>query len=208
MSMKKSTDNIAFAKEYLSELTASLEKVDLNAVDEAIELIIKAHKKGAKIYTAGNGGSLATASHIVCDFNKGLSAGLEQKFEMICLSDSASTLTAIANDKEYDEVFVFPLRGRMKKGDLLILLSGSGNSENIVRAAEYAKSIGNKVIAFTGYSGGRLYNIADVNIHLPLEDMQKAEDAAMIFLHLIARAIAERYGVDMCGSYPVVKNDL
>ena len=196
--MKGNTDNILYAKGYLSELFSSLEKIDLSAVDAAIELLIEAHKKGSRVFTAGNGGSSATASHIVCDFNKGISANTEEKFEMICLSDSIPTVTAIANDYGYEHVFVFPLKGRMKKGDVLIAISGSGNSQNIVLAAEYAKSIGNKVIAFTGFDGGRLYKMADVNIHLPLKDMQKAEDAHMIMLHLIARAIAERYGVSMC----------
>jgi len=196
--MNGSTDNMLYAKGYLSELTSSLEKIDLNAVDASIELLIDAHKKGSRIFTAGNGGSSATASHIVCDFNKGISIHTEKKFEMVCLSDSIPTVTAIANDIGYDQVFVLPLKGRMKQGDLLIAISGSGNSKNIILAAEYAKSIGNKVIAFTGYDGGQLFKMADVNIHLPLHDMQKAEDAHMIMLHLIARAIAERYGVSMC----------
>lgn len=196
--MNGNAGNISYAKGYLSELASSLEKVDLSGVDAAIELLIEAHKKGSRVFTAGNGGSSATASHIVCDFNKGISANTEEKFEMVCLSDSISTLTAIANDYDYDQVFVFPLKGRMKKGDILIAISGSGKSKNILNAAEYTKSIGNKVIAFTGYDGGPLYKMADVNIHLPLKDMQKAEDAHMILLHLISRAIADRYGISMC----------
>ena len=191
-------ENIGYAKGYLSELSSSLEKVDLGEVDKAIELLIEAHKKGSKVFTAGNGGSSSTASHIVCDFNKGISVHTNEKFEMICLSDSIPTLTAIANDCGYEEVFVLPLRGRMKPGDILILISGSGNSVNVLKAAEYAKSLGNKVIAFTGYTGGKLKEMADVKIHFPLEDMQKAEDAHMILLHLISRAIADRYGVKMC----------
>jgi len=196
--MKEQTGNIAYAEGYLSELISSLEKVDLGEVDAAIELLMEAHKRGSKIFTAGNGGSSATASHIVCDFNKGISVHTEEKFEMICLSDSIPTLTAIANDCGYDQVFVLPLKGRMKNGDILIAISGSGKSKNILNAAEYAKSLGNKVIAFTGYSGGPLYEMADVKIHLPLDDMQKAEDAHMILLHLISRAIADRYGIKMC----------
>ena len=196
--MKGSADNASFAKEYLSELTSTIGKVDLSGVDAAIEALIEAHGRGSKIFTAGNGGSSATASHIVCDFNKGISSTLDKKFEMICLSDSIPMLTAIANDVEYGEIFVRYLTGRMKKGDILILISGSGNSENIIRAADYAKNIGCKVIGFTGYDGGKLYKKADINIHFPLEDMQKAEDAHMIFLHLIARAVAKRLGVTMC----------
>ncbi|MCL2032292.1 MAG: SIS domain-containing protein [Methanomassiliicoccaceae archaeon] len=196
--MKEHAGNIPYVKGYLSELTSSLEKIDLSAVDAVIELLIEAHKRGSRIFTAGNGGSSATASHIVCDFNKGISANTKEKFEMTCLSDSIPTITAIANDYGYEHVFVFQLEGRMKKGDILIAISGSGNSKNIILAAEYAKSLGNKVIALTGFKGGELYKIADVNIHFPLEDMQKAEDAHMIMLHLIARAVADRYGVKMC----------
>jgi D-sedoheptulose 7-phosphate isomerase len=196
--MKERSGNIPYAKRYLSELTSTLEEIDLKAVDAAIELLIEAHKKGSKIFTAGNGGSSATASHIVCDFNKGISNNTKEKFEMVCLSDSIPTITAIANDIGYEQIFALQLEGRLKKGDILIAISGSGNSKNILLAAEYAKGKGNKVIAFTGFDGGALYKIADVNIHLPLKDMQKAEDAHMIMLHLIARAIADRYGVLMC----------
>lgn len=198
MLMKEQSNNIPFAKRYLSELTSSLNEIDLEAVDAAIELIIKAHKSGSRLFVAGNGGSSATASHIICDFNKGISANIPEKFEMICLSDNIPTVTAIANDIGYDQVFVFPLQGRMKKGDILIAISGSGNSKNILNAAEYTRSIGNKVIGLTGFDGGSLYKMADVNIHLPLKDMQKAEDAHMVILHLIARAIADRYNVLMC----------
>lgn len=196
--MKGKSDNISFAKEYLNELSSSLEKVDLNAVDKAIELMMEAHENGSRIFIAGNGGSSATASHIVCDFNKGISANTDKKFEMICLSDSTPTLTAIANDYGYDQVFVFPLKGRMKAGDIFIAISGSGNSKNILNAAEYARSQGNTVIAMTGFDGGELFKMADVNIHFPLKDMQKAEDAHSVILHLMARAIAEQYGVSMC----------
>ena len=196
--MSGQSSNISYAKGYLSELTSSLEKIDLAAVDAAIELLMEAHRNGKRVFTAGNGGSSATASHIVCDFNKGISANTEKKFEMMCLSDSIPTLTAIANDCGYDNIFLLPLKGRMKEGDILIAISGSGNSKNIICAAEYAKTMGNKVIALTGFDGGRLYTIADVKIHFPLEDMQKSEDAHMIMLHLIARAIADRYGVRMC----------
>ncbi len=192
------TDNISFAKGYLSELSSAMERIDLKAVDAAIELMMEAHRRGSRIFTAGNGGSSATASHIVCDFNKGISANTKDKFEMVCLSDSIPTITAIANDYGYDQIFVFPLKGRMKDGDILLAISGSGNSKNVLNAAEYAKEMGNKIIAMTGFSGGALSKIADVNIHLPLDDMQKAEDAHMIILHLMARAIAEQYGVSMC----------
>ncbi|MCL2509574.1 MAG: SIS domain-containing protein [Methanomassiliicoccaceae archaeon] len=196
--MKGTTDNILYAEGYLSELMSNLKKIDLGEVDKAIEILIEAHNKGARIFTAGNGGSSATASHIVCDFNKGISANTEKKFEMVCLSDSIPTITAISNDIGYDQIFSLQLKGRMKKEDVLMAVSGSGNSKNILLATEYAKSIGSKVIAFTGFDGGQLYKMADVNIHLPLRDMQKAEDAHMIMLHLIARAIADRYGVLMC----------
>ncbi|MCL2317492.1 MAG: SIS domain-containing protein [Methanomassiliicoccaceae archaeon] len=196
--MKGTEGNRSYAEGYLAELTATLGKVDLSAVDAAIELLVKAHKKGSRVFTAGNGGSSATASHIVCDFNKGISGSTDDKFELVCLSDSIPTITAIANDIGYEDIFVYPLKGRMKKGDVLIAISGSGNSKNVLKAAEYTKSMGNKVIAFTGFDGGKLLKMADINIHFPLHDMQKSEDAHMIFLHLIARAIAEKYGIKMC----------
>lgn len=195
---ERETNNIVFADNYLKELYSSLEKVDKEKIDSAIELIIDTYEKGGRIYTMGNGGSAATASHIVCDFNKGLSSNLESKFNMICLNDNIPTMMAISNDIAFDQIFVHPLKGRIKEDDIIIALSGSGNSANVINAVKYARSCGNKIIGLSGYGGGELAGLSTVSINVPINDMQKSEDAHMILLHLIARAIAEKYDVSLC----------
>lgn len=173
-------------------------KIDKRSISEAIEILDLTYSAGGTIYIFGNGGSASTASHVVCDFNKGISLKLDKKFRMVCLSDSISTMTAISNDISYSEVFSAQLDGRLQKGDAVIAISGSGNSENIIKAAGYAKSKGIPVIGLTGYDGGKLRGMADVKIHFPLDDMQKTEDAHLIILHMLAQYMGRKYGSPLC----------
>ena len=133
----------------------------------------------------GNGGSSATASHYQNDFNKGISEYVETKFRFVCLNDNVATLMAIANDIGFEEVFRFQLKNRLEEGDIIIAISGSGNSQNVLNAVEYAKQQGNQVIGLTGYRGGRLRELADVSLHADVMSMQVTEDIHMIFDHLI-----------------------
>jgi len=120
---------------------------------------------------------------------------LKKKFKMICLNDNYTTLTAFANDLSYDFVFVEPLQNFLQPGDVVVGLSGSGNSKNIVLALEHAKSKGNKVIGFSGYSGGEVKAISDLSIHIPIDSMEVAEDLHMSILHMIKnRIIVELHG--------------
>lgn len=137
------------------------------------------------IYIFGNGGSSATASHFQNDFNKGISEFIENKFRFQCLNDNVATVMAIANDIGFGEVFRFQLRNRLEQGDLVIAISGSGNSENVINAVEYAKQKGNKVIGLTGFTGGKLKELSDVSLHVDVMSMQVTEDVHMIFDHLI-----------------------
>lgn len=162
-----------------------LSKLDIDALNDAMQLIEEAYRNRKKVYVFGNGGSSATASHYQNDFNKGLSESLETKFEFVCLNNDTATLMAIANDIGFEEVFRYQLQGRIREGDLVIALSGSGNSRNILNAVEYAKEQGNKVIGLTGIKGGKLRQIADVSLHVPVNSMQVTEDVHMIFDHLM-----------------------
>lgn len=171
--------------EYIELEREVLSKLDIDALNEAMELIEKAYKARKKVYIFGNGGSSATAAHYQNDFNKGLSETLETKFEFVCLNNDTATLMAIANDIGFEEVFRYQLQGRIREGDLVIAISGSGNSKNIVNAVEYAKEQGNKVIGLTGIKGGKLMQIADVSLHVPVNSMQVTEDVHMIFDHLM-----------------------
>lgn len=171
--------------EYIELEREVLSKLDIDALNEAMQLIEVAYKERKKVYIFGNGGSSATAAHYQNDFNKGLSETLETKFEFVCLNNDTATLMAIANDIGFEEVFRYQLQGRIREGDLVIAISGSGNSKNIVNAVEYAKEQGNRVIGLTGIKGGKLMQMADVSLHVPVNSMQVTEDVHMIFDHLI-----------------------
>ena len=118
-------------------------------------------------------------------FNKGISEYIDQPFRFHCLNDNVATLMAIANDIGYEEVFRFQLRGNLEQSDILIAISGSGNSKNILNAVEYTKLQGNKVIGITGYDGGKLKELCDISLHAPVMSMQVTEDVHMIFDHLM-----------------------
>lgn len=171
--------------EYIQLEREVLNKLDVNALNEAMQLIEEAYKARKKVYIFGNGGSSATAAHYQNDFNKGLSETLETKFEFVCLNNDTATLMAIANDIGFEEVFRYQLQGRIREGDLVIAISGSGNSKNIINAVEYAKQQGNKIIGLTGIKGGKLMQMADVSLHVPVNSMQVTEDVHMIFDHLM-----------------------
>ena len=172
-------------KSYYEKLKNTIDHLDYDQINEAMKAIKDAYDRDATIYICGNGGSAATASHFTNDFNKGISEHLERKFKFVCLNDNIATIMAIANDISYDEVFAFQLTGRIEKGDLLIAISGSGNSRNIIRACEVAKSVGCKIVGLSGYKGGKLYEIADYHMHVNVEDMQIVEDVHMSFDHMM-----------------------
>jgi len=180
---------------YIEHEINTLRALDINAINDAICLIFETYEKGNTIYIFGNGGSSATASHYQNDFNKGISEYTEKKFNFYCLNDNVATVMAIANDIGFEEVFRFQLRGRIKPGDLVMAISGSGNSKNVINAVEYAKEQGNQIIGLTGFDGGRLRKLSDISLHAPIQSMQVTEDIHMILDHLIMAVLSER----MCG---------
>ncbi|WP_411678488.1 SIS domain-containing protein [Caproicibacter sp.] len=174
----------AIAK-YIDDEQKVLASLDVDAINEAMNLLEKAFQEEKMIYIFGNGGSSATASHYQNDFNKGVSEHTEKKFRFLCLNDNVPTVMAIANDIGFEEIFRFQLKGKLREGDLVVGISGSGNSKNVLNAVEYAKSCGNKVIGITGYDGGKLKKLSDVSLHVPVNSMQITEDVHMTFDHLI-----------------------
>ena len=171
--------------EYRAREIKVYQNLNLEDVNTVMNILEKARKAGRRIFTCGNGGSAATASHYAGDFNKGVSEHLEQKYSFECLSDNIPTMMAVANDYSYDEVFRFPLRNKMKAGDILIGISGSGNSRNVLNAFEYAKEAGGVTIAIVGYDGGRMKDMADYSIHVDIDDMQISEDLHMVLDHMM-----------------------
>lgn len=172
-------------KKYIDMEKKVLDLLPMEDISEVMNVMEEARISGKRLFICGNGGSAATASHLECDFNKGISYDQEIKYDIECLSDNVPMMMAIANDIGYDDIFVIPLRNKLKSGDVLIGISGSGNSENVVRAFEYANQIGAETIAFTGYSGGRLKDIAGHNIHVDICNMQITEDMHIILNHMM-----------------------
>jgi len=181
------------AKKYIEKVIDTLKKIDTEAVSDVIEVLIETLYSGGIIYIFGNGGSAATASHMQNDFNRGISEYSNKKFKFICLSENVATITAIANDFSYDEIFVQQLKDRLSENDVVIAISGSGNSKNIVKAVEYAKIKGNKVIGITGFDGGKLKQLADYNLHADIDDMQVSEDIHLLFNHLIMSVLMSKF---------------
>ena len=154
-----------------------------------MNVLEQARLDGRQIFIMGNGGSGATASHYCCDFNKGISIHKDKRYRMICLNDNIPTMMAYANDTAYDEVFVGPLQNFYNEGDVVIGISGSGNSGNVVKAMEWAKAQGAITIAFTGYDGGKLKQIAEYGVHVPIDDMQITEDLHMTLDHCMMKIL-------------------
>ncbi len=177
------------AKQYLTELKEVLDNFNLDQVEKIVNLILHAYADEKQIFTMGNGGSASTASHFACDINKGCCSNLEKKIKMICLNDNIPTLLAFANDVSYDVVFVEQLKNFFNPGDLVIGISGSGNSENVIKAIDHAKQNNGQTIGFSGFSGGKLAQMVDVPFVAEVDDMQKVEDAHVILVHLIMQAI-------------------
>lgn len=169
---------------YIDRLKSTLDKISREEINGFLNLLVDALEAGRNVFTLGNGGSAATASHMAVDFNKGLSWGKARRFRFLCLSDNLPTLTAYANDVSYEDVFVEPLKNFLESGDLVIAISGSGNSRNVIKAVEYANAHGAVTVGLTGYDGGLLKKTARHGVHIPIRDMQVTEDLHMVLDHL------------------------
>lgn len=176
---------MAFASDYKQELVAALDTVDLDRVEELIEVFRKARAEDRQIFVFGNGGSASTANHFACDIVKGASYGRDKRFRIMALSEQVATLTAYSNDVGYESVFVEPLKNFARPGDIAMAISGSGNSENVIRAIEYANSIGCYTVGLSGMSGGRLRPSVDLSVHVPANHMGRVEDAHFFVCHMV-----------------------
>jgi len=185
-------------EQYLKRLSDVIRQLDRDQINSAMNAIFETYEKEGRIFIFGNGGSGSIASHFTCDFNNGISLGMQKRFNFVCLNDNVPTMLAIANDEGYENIFALQLDNRLRKDDVILAISGSGNSENVIKAVEYAKKKGNKVIALTGYDGGKLLKLADHPIHVNINDMQKAEDMYIIIDHMMSQIIAAKLGKKMC----------
>ena len=175
--------------EYFERVSGTLKHVDPEAVLRLVHLLLDAREKENTIFIFGNGGSAATASHVTGDFLKGISYGLDKRFRIQCLNDNVPGMMAISNDLTYDEIFIEQLKVFLHRNDIVIGISGSGNSVNVIRALEYAKASGAITVALCGFRGGKIKDIADLVIHAPVQDMEVTEDIHIIIFHAIKQVI-------------------
>src|SRR5574344_286492 len=191
-------------KAYYAREVRVIESLDVAELNRAMNALLSCYERESTVYVFGNGGSSATASHMVCDFNKGTCANVEKRFRFVCLNDNVPTMMAVANDMSFHAVFYYQRENQLEKGDLILAISGSGNSHNVIKAVEYAKKSGCEVIGMTGYDGGRLARLSDYQLHVPADDMQITEDLHMGFDHMIMQ-IFWKYLETREGKTPVYK---
>ena len=175
------------AAEYISKLTRAWLNVDQVKLELCIDRIYRALINGQLVLTAGNGGSASTASHFVNDWAKGLREKTNSPMRAICLSDNIATITALANDVSYDQIYANQLENYMGLKPILICISGSGNSTNILSAAVQAKKLGIEVVGLIGFDGGKLIELSTSYFHCDINDMQIVEDMHLSFGHMVLR---------------------
>ena len=180
------------AQHYIDLVKSTLDALDPKALEALVEAFHTTYEKGGNIYTMGNGGSGASASHAAGDFLKGASYGLDKRFRMICLNDNLPSMMAIANDIGWESIFVEPLKNFLSPDDLVIGISGSGNSKNVVNALEYANVQGATTVAMSGFKGGKISEIATINVHAPVMDMEVTEDVHMVIFNIVKKQMMAR----------------
>src|SRR3954447_15095606 len=176
---------MTFPEQYRAQLLDTIQSLDLAQIQRAIDVLTQARDQGRRIFTCGNGGSASAASHFATDMLKGASFGRDKRFRIMALTDSLPTLTAYSNDVNYECVFVEQLKNFAEPGDVVIAISGSGNSPNVLRAVEYANSIGCHTSGLSGRDGGQLGKIVELNLQVNHPHMGRIEDAHMMILPMI-----------------------
>lgn len=178
-----------FVKDYSSEMQNAYDSIDLSELDKIATLLIGSIRNKNKIYTCGNGGSSAISEHFVCDFLKGSSTGTDIQPHIHSLSSNVPTLTAVANDIDYESVFSFSIERYGEKGDILICVSSSGNSPNIIKAIKTAKELGMITVSFVGFKGGMARDESDYSIFIPSENYGVVEDTHHSLMHILSQYV-------------------
>lgn len=183
----KNDEITCFTNKYLENLTLLLKNIDTQSISNIFIALEDTIKNNSKIYIIGNGGSAATSSHMANDLSVGLKLRDIRNFNVESLSDNSSVCTAIANDIGYDNIFYAQIKNKIKQNDLLIAISCSGNSKNIIKAVEYAKKKGTKIVSMTGFDGGELKKLADIKFHVETlkGEYGLVEDVHMILDHIL-----------------------
>jgi phosphoheptose isomerase len=179
----------AFLADYASATAKALSSVRPGEVERAVTAMKRAIQADRLIFTCGNGGSAAIANHLTCDCSKGIAANTTLRPRVVSLSATVELITAIANDMAYPEIFAYQLRNAARPGDILITISSSGDSENIVRALDWAGENGMTTIALSGFSGGRSAQMADISLHVAADNYGVVEDVHQSLMHILAQYV-------------------
>ena len=181
-----SEDVEMFSKSYLQYLCEIIDRINLAEIRQFVETLLDARERGVRIFFIGNGGSAATASHFANDLSFGTN-DYDKPFKVMSLTDNVPVITALSNDFGYDDIFIRQLKIYAEKGDVVVGISASGNSQNLINAFEYASTSGIKTVALTAFDGGRIRKIADSGVHIPTDKKEygPAEDLHMILDHLV-----------------------
>jgi len=181
---------------YITVLQQTIDQLPKEEIVKVIDLLYSARFSGRQVFIMGNGGSASTASHFVCDLSKNTRREGWPRYKVIGLSDNMAVFSAYANDEGYENVFCEQLANLLLPDDIVIAISASGNSKNVVNAIQYAKSQNAFTIGFTGFDGGVLGKLVDINLHIDSNIIEHVEDLHMVLEHMIIKSLKERVQSD------------
>lgn len=176
---------MSMIREYLDLVSKALAELPEDRIQDVIDTLKAAHTESRQVFLLGNGGSASTASHLACDFQKGLKMTSGKRFRATAVTDNVAVMTAWANDTDYVNIFAEQLDSLVEAGDVVIAISGSGNSPNVIKAVEKANELGAVTMGWSGFGGGKLAEIAQKPIVVNSDNMQRVEDVHMVLGHLV-----------------------
>ena len=179
-------------RQYINKLKETLDDLSEEVIEQVVDVLHEARLVNQQVFILGNGGSASTASHFVCDLGKNTRVEGAPNFRVMGLSDNMSMFSALANDEGYENVFSQQLANHIQPGDVVIGISTSGNSSNVVKAIELANSVEAKTIGFTGFSSGKLGSMVDINLHVASDIIEHVEDIHLVLEHLITKTLREK----------------
>jgi len=182
-----------FYKYYINSLNKSLNEVDLSKLNKIVDILVRQIQSKKKIFVCGNGGSAAIAKHYICDYLKLLRFNTNLKPKIISLVDNIETITAISNDIDFSEIFKYQAESLCEKGDIIIIISSSGNSKNVVKLSKWAKSKKIKTISFTGFNGGLVRKLSSINININEKNYGRIEDSHHIIMHIMMHIMSKKF---------------
>lgn len=180
-----------YCNDYFAEMQRAAASVDMAQVDRAAEVLVGTYLRGSTVFSCGNGGSASISNHLQCDHLKGVRTGTDLLPKVVSLSNNVEVMTAIANDLSYDDVFSFQLESQSRPGDVLVAISSSGRSHNIVNAIEWASMHELRTIVLTGFDGGRARELADVTLHVDCHNYGVVEDMHQTLMHSLAQYVRQ-----------------